>query len=311
MLVQIATPEDAAAIHDLLDRARNVHLTIGNEDLMAALAAGRVLLLREEAEQPLNLLGVLITVAEERSPSLPASSPELIHLRGVAFQRHFSPTHGMQHLLGAFALRFAQTSHPLQLIAYSGEGWLDRALRSAGMTLAEHVQFFVLERLQKRHWEAAAARSAGAIHIATPDHLAKLADLDAVAFPPLWRYSLRRLQEALWQGPLLVAQVGDELIGYSSLLLERDACTIARLAVHPNWQGQGYGRALLLAGLQLAQEQGCDYAMLNTQAANHRSQQLYRSLGFRPTGESFAVFVLDLPSSLPAPLGVAGKGDSA
>jgi len=310
MLVQIATTEDAAALHKLLERSRNVHLTLGNEDLMAALATGRVLLLRAGAAQSLDLVGAWVTVAEERPPSLSANAPELIYLRGVAFQRHFSPTHGMQHLLGAFALRYAQTSHPLQLIAYSDDGWLDRALHSAGMTLTEHVQFFVLERLQKRHWEIAAARSACAIHMAAADHMARLADLDAVAFPPLWRYSLRRLQEALWQGPLLVAQVGDELIGYSSLLLNRDACTIARLAVHPNWQGQGYGRALLLAGLQLAQEQGCDYAMLNTQAANHRSQQFYRSLGFRPTGESFAVFVLDLPASLPAPR--AGlKGDSA
>jgi voltage-gated potassium channel len=42
---------------------------------------------------------------------------------------------------------------------------------------------------------------------------------------------------------------------------------------------------LLLAGLQLAQAWGCGRALLNTQAANLRSQQLYRSLGFRPTGE--------------------------
>ena len=45
MLVQIATTEDAAALHKLLERSRNVHLTLGNEDLMAALATGRVLLL--------------------------------------------------------------------------------------------------------------------------------------------------------------------------------------------------------------------------------------------------------------------------
>lgn len=49
-----------------------------------------------------------------------------------------------------------------------------------------------------------------------------------------------------------------------------------------------------IAGLQLAQTWGCSRAQLNTQADNHRSQQLYHSLGFRPTGEAFAVFVLDL-----------------
>ena len=104
-------------------------------------------------------------------------------------------------------------------------------------------------------------------------------------------------QEALFSGPLLAAHAGDLLAGYVALLLDRTTCTIARLGVHPDWQGQGIGRALLLAGLRHAQAWGCSRALLNTQSTNYRSQHLYRSFGFRPTGESFSVFVLDLPGA--------------
>ena len=297
MHVQIAIPEDTAAIYRLLDNARHTRLTMGNEDLTEAISTGRVLLLKEDDHQTQQQpSGMLVIVAEDRPLSLPECAPSRVYLRGVAFGRNLSPTIGLQHLLQALIATGAVGPHPRQLIAYGGEGWLDRALRDAGMTQADRVQYFALDRLQTRTWPVPVARAACTIRDATPADLAPLAALDSLAFDPLWRYSLRHLHDALLSGPLLLAHIGAELIGYVALLLTRESCTVARLAVHPNYQGQGVGRALLLAGLQLAQAWGCGRALLNTQATNHRSQQLYRSLGFRPTGESFAVFVLDLPA---------------
>jgi len=297
MHVQIAISEDTAAIYRLLDNARHTRLTMGNEDLTDAISTGRVLLLKEDDHQTQQQpSGMLVIVAEDRPLSLPECAPSRVYLRGVAFGRNLSPTTGLQHLLQAFTTISPAPPHPRQLIAYGGEGWLDRALRDAGMTLADRVQYFALERLQTRTWPTHPASIACTIRDATPADLAPLTALDNLAFDPLWRYAPRHLHDALLSGPLLLAHIGADLIGYIALLLARESCTIARLAVHPNYQGQGCGRALLLAGLQLAQAWGCGRALLNTQATNHRSQQLYRSLGFRPTGESFAVFVLDLPA---------------
>lgn len=295
MFVRTATPADSAAIYALLDRAPRQHVQLGAEDIAAALATERGLLLFDGENDAIPLAALLITLAEDRPPSLPAA-PDRVYVRGVAFQSHLSPTVGMQQLLHAFTRRHADAPHPLQLIAYGGEGWLDRALRDAGMTQADRVQYFALDRLQKRPWPTHLAPIPCTIRDAAPADLTPLALLDSLAFDPLWRYTPRHLHDALLSGPLLLAHIGAELIGYVALMLARESCTVARLAVHPNYQGQGCGRALLLAGLQLAQAWGCGRALLNTQATNHRSQQLYRSLGFRPTGESFAVFVLDLPA---------------
>lgn len=296
MFVRTATPADSAAVYALLDRAPRQRVHLGAEDIAAALATGQCLLLSAEDRAAAPLLALLITLAEVRPPSLPATAPDRVYVRAVAFHPSCSPTAGLQQLLAAFAARAARTSHACALIAYSDEGWLDRALRDAGMKLTDRVHFFALDRLQQRAWPAPAALSTCTIRNATPTDLAPLTQLDSQTFDPLWHYSQRHFQDALLQGPLLVAAAGEEVIGYVALKLAHPLCTIARLAVHPQRQGEGFGRALLLAGLQLAQQFGCHRALLNTQATNHRSQQLYRSLGFRPTGESFAVYVLELPA---------------
>lgn len=305
MFVRTATPTDSAAIYALLDRAPRQRVQLGAEDIAAALATGQCLLLYAEDHTAAPLLALLITLAETRPPSLPAAAPDRIYVRAVAFHSSCSPTTGLRRLLQAFAAPAMRAPQPRQLIAYGGEGWLDRALRDAGMRLTDRVHFFALDRLQKRVWPPPPVAVACTIRDATPADLAPLAHLDSLTFEPLWHYAQRHFQDALLQGPLLVAATGEELIGYIALRLERASCMIARLAVHPQRQGEGFGRALLLAGLQLAQQGGCDRAILNTQATNHRSQQLYRNLGFRPTGESFAVFVLDLPA--PLHLAVAGR----
>ena len=128
MRVQIATQEDTGALYRLLDSARHIRLAMGNEDLTAAITAGRVLLLKEDERTPQEPSAMLVTLAEERPPSLPAAAPERVYVRGVAFQPHLSPTVGMQQLLQAFTRRHANAAHPLQLIAYGGAGWLDLSL---------------------------------------------------------------------------------------------------------------------------------------------------------------------------------------
>lgn len=296
MFLRTATPADSTAIYALLDRTPRQRVQLGAEDIAAALATERCLLLYDADDGGIQLVALLITVAEAHPPSLPATAPERVYVRGVAFHQHCSPTIALQHLLREFAACAADAMYPRRLIAYGGEGWLDRALRDAGMTPADRVLYFALDRLQRRTWPAHPSSVSCTIRDATLADLTPLATLDNLAFDPLWRYTPRHLHDALLNGPVLLAHVDAELIGYVALLLERTNCTIARLAVHPGYQGQGCGRALLIAGLQRAQAWGCSRALLNTQANNQRSQQLYRSLGFRPTGESFAVFVLDLPA---------------
>lgn len=62
-------------------------------------------------------------------------------------------------------------------------------------------------------------------------------------------------------------------------------CHIALVFVTPERWGEGIGRAIMSATLNEATERGLDRAQLWTHADNKRSQQLYESLGFLPTGD--------------------------
>lgn len=52
------------------------------------------------------------------------------------------------------------------------------------------------------------------------------------------------------------------------------------LAVHPDFQGQGLGRSLLLAGLDHLRDRGLSTAMLYVEAAHRSAVHLYENLGF-------------------------------
>lgn len=58
-------------------------------------------------------------------------------------------------------------------------------------------------------------------------------------------------------------------------------CYLAELYVVPARRGQGRGRALLEAALELARERGADHVELNTSADDVAARALYERLGFR------------------------------
>lgn len=58
---------------------------------------------------------------------------------------------------------------------------------------------------------------------------------------------------------------------------------LAELYVVPDRRGQGYGRELITEALELAREQGADYAFLVTSEEDRLAQRLYEAAGFRRT----------------------------
>ncbi len=63
-----------------------------------------------------------------------------------------------------------------------------------------------------------------------------------------------------------------------------DECQIFNLCVHPQWQGQGIGRAMLRHLLQIARRRGAKTAFLEVRVSNARALALYRSEGFCEVG---------------------------
>ncbi len=56
---------------------------------------------------------------------------------------------------------------------------------------------------------------------------------------------------------------------------------VSNVAVHPDWQGQGIGRAMLDAALDFARDYGGAWVVLQVRDDNPAARRLYDSLGFR------------------------------
>jgi ribosomal protein S18 acetylase RimI-like enzyme len=66
----------------------------------------------------------------------------------------------------------------------------------------------------------------------------------------------------------------------TSLWTEHLECYLAELYVVPGRRGQGLGRALMNAAIELARRKGADYMELNTGEDDVAARALYESLGF-------------------------------
>lgn len=64
----------------------------------------------------------------------------------------------------------------------------------------------------------------------------------------------------------------------------RQGCMIGNVVVHPDYRGQGIGRALMLKGIAAARRQGAEWVGLEVRASNTVACTLYEHLGFRAVG---------------------------
>jgi ribosomal-protein-alanine N-acetyltransferase len=123
------------------------------------------------------------------------------------------------------------------------------------------------------------------------------ADLPAVvgvderAFAPLWRNSLESLSAAMSQAIVATGvEVDGRLVAYQLTMASPFGAHLARLAVDPDQQRRGLATGIVVDLIQHLGRRGFDSVTLNTQADNLRSQDLYRGLGFRETGQRYPVF---------------------
>ena len=307
-----ATTVDEAAIRSLLRTGHQVYTNYGSEDLQGLLTNQLTWVGSED-----NLLwGVLVIEREERPASLPTRASDRAYVRAVALVQGRSPTQEIAQLINTARAALQNHPRPTQLITYGGEGWLTRPLLSAGFVQSERVAFYQLT-LTRRHSLFALPFAARTQHTppvaqttihtatlrpATPADLEPLAYLDAATFPPLWHFGTRDLWELLWRSRLQVATQptggsenggNEEIVGYSALTTTGDEAQLARLAVHPNAQGQGIGKSLLQDVIDYARANTLRTINLNTQSNNLPAQHLYRQLGFRATGLVIPIYTLE------------------
>ena len=88
--------------------------------------------------------------------------------------------------------------------------------------------------------------------------------------------------EALLEGRIRVAVTGEQVVGFSTLLLTERAAIVDDLFVHPGWQQRGVGRALVEDMSVTARRAGRGSIEVD---ANPHAQTFYRSVGFVPVGK--------------------------
>lgn len=98
---------------------------------------------------------------------------------------------------------------------------------------------------------------------------------------------------------MLVAEDGGEIVGYvavgraTRLESNRHVADIRGLAVAPEHQGRGLGRALVHAALDAARERGARKVTLRVLGPNTAARALYESCGFVVEGVRRDEFLLD------------------
>ncbi|MBK1672253.1 ribosomal-protein-alanine N-acetyltransferase [Ectothiorhodospira shaposhnikovii] len=83
---------------------------------------------------------------------------------------------------------------------------------------------------------------------------------------------------------VLTTRSTGELIGYGVMSLAVGECHVLNLTVRPESQGQGFGRYLLGALLDIARERQTETAFLEVRPSNVSAVSLYRSMGFNEVG---------------------------
>lgn len=245
---------------------------------------------------PLDLLGLSPNLLGFDGSRLVAQLSAPPEIPGAAWVRSFCSAPGVPPLPAWRALWAEAAAICLQMgirtvgCLLSGE-WLRPLLVEAGFRESNSVVFF---EWRGRSFPPQPA-IAGRLRPLAATDLARVTELDWRAFPPLWQNGIEGLSAALRQSVVATClEVEGVVVGYQITTASPFGAHLARLAVDPDWQGRGLGGSLVVDLLHQLGRRGFDSVTLNTQADNHRSQELYRRLGFRETGQRYLMFEIPL-----------------
>ncbi len=280
-------------------RWRTIPCTLRERQLLVALLSHARLLHRHvDWADAFDLIGQqpFLLASQENDPigciACPPDPPEVSWLRLFAVAPGFRAPDLWEYLWPQAASKAMDAGATTAAVLQMGE-WLAPFLQDSGFTELNSVVFLEWRPRQ----EQATASSHATVRSFRSADLPQVVQLDSLAFEPLWRYSGSSMLRALTHASMaMVSERHGEITGYMIVSSSALGAHIARLAVAPRWQGQGFGSALVRQAMKFALEMGVSQLTVNTQSDNQRSQGLYRALGFEDTNQSYPVWVLELSS---------------
>jgi ribosomal-protein-alanine N-acetyltransferase len=85
----------------------------------------------------------------------------------------------------------------------------------------------------------------------------------------------------------------ENLVGFVIYSMQVGECHILNLCVHPTYQKQGFGLALMTHALKVAKEQGAGIAFLEVRRSNAHALLLYKKMGFVQIAERKGYYAED------------------
>lgn len=201
---------------------------------------------------------------------------EIVLMIDPAYRRQHWATRLLEQLMPFIEIQQIST-----LIFSTPHGVHDVWLANAGFHY-EGTEYQMEKSLKK----ICAADSVAAIttRFATPHDIPVMARIDQACFHTDPVDMQLRLESMLHdpQYRILLAYQEDKPVGKAHLHWRTpEQLRLSDIAVLPEWQGSGFGTALLVQALCYAQEQGTQIAQLDVETHNKRALNLYIGLGFK------------------------------
>jgi ribosomal protein S18 acetylase RimI-like enzyme len=293
--VRIAEPDDVRVITKLLRQASYAHLHADWHypgDWLGT--PGFVVMDKIEVEEVDGSLASRLFGFQQGLQAclaVAADPPPAAWVRVAAVDDFVQGRQVLAAMLAAVADSLQQASVQ-QLCWLLIESWPEEWLRDLGFKKENFVETYVKQEGQIPE----VAEVPGLLIRAVKEiDLQRLEQIEADAFEPLWRHSASSLALARQHALSFdVAELNGAIVGYQFSTPVESGVHLARMTVVPSAQGSGVGTQLLAHACAEYERRGFKFISLNTQADNHASQKLYRRFGFRPNGQRFPIWIVDL-----------------
>lgn len=271
-IVRPIKPTDVPNILRLVDSARRVHLRLSPDSLKARLGSSPGFL----AEDAVGLRGFMVIEPQHFGTT-------------VIVAAAVRDTWGVRPYLDAILPQIEQAAHKegAPTITHIGyDEWLVDGLGERGFEICEWIVNF--ERFGG--WPKVIVPVPALVRTAHLHDLPAILALDNLVFDQLWRKTETNFSEALARAvSFVVAEMEGRIVGYEWCEIYRKHAHLARIAVHPNYQGHGIGAQLLYQAIVDSLSRNVNLITLNTQEANERSHALYQRFDFVKTEQRIPV----------------------
>lgn len=116
------------------------------------------------------------------------------------------------------------------------------------------------------------------------EHVSQVAQLEKTCFADPWsEMSIASELQSIWSY-WVVAQDGEQVVGYVGSQSSVDESDIMNIAVHPDWRRQGIAEKLIDHLVQELKKRGSHALMLEVRVSNDPAIALYKKIGFQQVG---------------------------